>query len=557
MDIDVEPPLLELQDLVRIHGFSHDGELLEISVKLPYSGTTKRTTFKLPVFTIAEPEDGSYIAPKDDLILLGEITVGTIRYQNSFMLAHEFEKRAGFQDSEETYKTDKDAILAGTTPFDFWLYQEDSGLLRKATMQDAVPVYKMDTRGVSGWRDEWTSRLRRVSELYKAPSSRWSVSARFFKPEKLNYGIVLQPGTWGEGGRAVDPMKLQEFVNKYVPEAYVQYVTVDTDVDWNEYIAIGRHPFRFYTTYIQRQSLGRWEADLCRYGRGRVPTGQDDGIWRRHPFDNDRPSIAGISPTFVRSWDDWKTFALANTPARMFVRVLQGAGYGDDALGVVGNIPVDMLTAIKACRDLTADQRFNVENHLLYNQPLKGRGMVAMRAVVELLTKADRGTIKDLLLHDPVELSTITIGTTKKVLGSISEKRKKSQQAVMSGVSASQVARVLWRPRKEPGCRAPVVAEWLHRSAFSFGGLGFPGDWEVHDAQSSQHGKNLVFGTSEANTHMLRYESVIKDAIALTRGVYTQNKFEVDTSLMSLDDNEPYSCWYSPYLDYYYSVEWG
>ncbi|KAF7373919.1 hypothetical protein MSAN_00604300 [Mycena sanguinolenta] len=44
-------------------------------------------------------------------------------------------------------------------------------------------------------------------------------------------------------------------------------------------------------------------------------------------------------------------------------------------------------------------------------------------------------------------------------------------------------------------------AEWLHRSAFSFGGLGDT----TSDYASSQRRTNLVLGTSESNTYMILY----------------------------------------------------
>lgn len=43
-------------------------------------------------------------------------------------------------------------------------------------------------------------------------------------------------------------------------------------------------------------------------------------------------------------------------------------------------------------------------------------------------------------------------------------------------------------------------SQWLHRCAFSWGGLGKPGN--IH---SSQLRENLVFGTSECNSVMTRY----------------------------------------------------
>ncbi|KAF8310599.1 hypothetical protein DL93DRAFT_2084399, partial [Clavulina sp. PMI_390] len=62
---------------------------------------------------------------------------------------------------------------------------------------------------------------------------------------------------------------------------------------------------------------------------------------------------------------------------------------------------------------------------------------------------------------------------------------------------------------------------WLHRSAFSFGGLGGVPHSNIKDPklrkedqqrvlQSSQTPKNLIIGSSEANTIMIRPESTIK-----------------------------------------------
>ncbi|OCH87437.1 hypothetical protein OBBRIDRAFT_155690 [Obba rivulosa] len=548
--MDSEIPAFQFQNGVHISGFSHDGELSEFKVKTQYSDSIR--AFKIPIFTIAEPEDGSYIPPKDRLILLGRTQVNTTQYRNSFMFEGDFRKRALAENA--TFHEDKKAVEEGNAPFQYWLYQEDTGTLTRAELTDTLSnnVYSMAMRLESAWRAAWHARLARVSDLYKTPSSRWSVSARFFKPEKLDYGIVLQPGTWGEGGRLVEVGLMEDLVKQFIPAAYAEHVTVAEHVDWNEYVEISRHPFGFYTTYIHRLSLRRWEAELCRYGKGQV-----DGIWRRQPTEDDRKSLADVEVRLVNSWDDWLKFALENTSQRIFVRVLQGVNYSDEALAMMDCISPEMLNIIKQCRALSTEQRFKIENFFLFGQKLAGapKDLKGMTDVVSALKTTNRSVIKELLLRDPVEVSTITVGTTQKLLGTVREKRKKSQKTVMFDVSASEIAKVLWKPLAEPGHKVPIVAEWLHRSAFSFGGLGFPGDWEVLDAQSSQHGKNLVFGTSEANTHMLRYESAIKDAIVLTRQVYPDSEFDVNTSLMSLDGNEPYSAWYSPYMDYYYSIE--
>ncbi|KAI1171380.1 hypothetical protein F4777DRAFT_593821 [Nemania sp. FL0916] len=79
--------------------------------------------------------------------------------------------------------------------------------------------------------------------------------------------------------------------------------------------------------------------------------------------------------------------------------------------------------------------------------------------------------------------------------------RCKTQAAVMGGVSATQVAERIWG--KDVMARA---AEWLHRSAYSYGGIGEGNT----NADTSQVVENLVFGTYEANTKMIRYEEYLK-----------------------------------------------
>ncbi|KAI1055803.1 hypothetical protein LB506_009203 [Fusarium annulatum] len=64
------------------------------------------------------------------------------------------------------------------------------------------------------------------------------------------------------------------------------------------------------------------------------------------------------------------------------------------------------------------------------------------------------------------------------------------------------------------------VAEWLHRSAFSYGGLT-PGD-----LRSSQVANNLVLGSPQTNTVMMRYEAFVK------RLAFHANKNHGDTVIV-------------------------
>ncbi|KAF5534340.1 hypothetical protein FMEXI_11335 [Fusarium mexicanum] len=106
-----------------------------------------------------------------------------------------------------------------------------------------------------------------------------------------------------------------------------------------------------------------------------------------------------------------------------------------------------------------------------------------------------------------------------------------TQYEVM-GSSANEIAVILgWKdtgsivPRsgKWP---SPGVwpAEWLHRAAFSWGGL-------TGDYRTSQVPENLIFGTSECNSLMTRYEKYFQDYVrrcACTKKHYT---FKLDTEI--------------------------
>ncbi|KAL2872760.1 uncharacterized protein BJX67DRAFT_376552 [Aspergillus lucknowensis] len=76
-----------------------------------------------------------------------------------------------------------------------------------------------------------------------------------------------------------------------------------------------------------------------------------------------------------------------------------------------------------------------------------------------------------------------------------------------AAASSASCSPVQWRES------AFAAAEWLHRSAFSWGGLLPPGKGGKDAANSSQIPRNLVFGTSECNSIMTRYEAAFKDLI--------------------------------------------
>ena len=49
-----------------------------------------------------------------------------------------------------------------------------------------------------------------------------------------------------------------------------------------------------------------------------------------------------------------------------------------------------------------------------------------------------------------------------------------------------------------------LLLQWLHRNAFRYGGLG-----DSVNVATSQDPGNLIFGTKECNTHMIRAENTI------------------------------------------------
>ncbi|KAG8529620.1 uncharacterized protein KY384_005100 [Bacidia gigantensis] len=79
-----------------------------------------------------------------------------------------------------------------------------------------------------------------------------------------------------------------------------------------------------------------------------------------------------------------------------------------------------------------------------------------------------------------------------------------SQTSVMNKISAPKLAKEVfkWDPAKRMG--APHIAEWLRLSAFAYGGV--VSEEETEAWNSSQIQLNMVFGSSETNSVMLRVE---------------------------------------------------
>ncbi|KZS92229.1 hypothetical protein SISNIDRAFT_467076 [Sistotremastrum niveocremeum HHB9708] len=148
----------------------------------------------------------------------------------------------------------------------------------------------------------------------------------------------------------------------------------------------------------------------------------------------------------------------------------------------------------------------------------------------------------------PGENDTVTEISTNKLAAARNRERKPGQDDVM-GLSAFQVSENLWtkNEREAIGIEGGGDVEWLHRSAFSFGRL------KHGQTGTPQTPRNLVWGTGQVNTAMIRAESFIKrvarrtnSTVTLTTSL-TYTEAPVDTTWM-----RPYP-WMAPVLTYKFS----
>ncbi|KAJ7233678.1 hypothetical protein C8J57DRAFT_1729399 [Mycena rebaudengoi] len=106
------------------------------------------------------------------------------------------------------------------------------------------------------------------------------------------------------------------------------------------------------------------------------------------------------------------------------------------------------------------------------------------------------------LLSDGI--STDTLVSADKMKAAHGMRTTLPTQSGVMGASATEVANLLWAKSTLDPKRRPADAEWLHRSAFHYAGLG-----SNVNLASSQNRLNLVFGTGECNTDMIRGENAV------------------------------------------------
>ncbi|KAK7047919.1 hypothetical protein VNI00_006247 [Paramarasmius palmivorus] len=133
-----------------------------------------------------------------------------------------------------------------------------------------------------------------------------------------------------------------------------------------------------------------------------------------------------------------------------------------------------------------------------------------------------------------------TLVTNDKVRAAKAWGRGGGQNAVMGGASAKEVAKDMLK------VDVPDF-EWLHRCAFSYGGL----KGKDTDPDSAQVPDNLVLGTYEANTTMMRYERYIKRLAR--RDNVTNGGVFLRTSL-KYGNHQPDFFWKAPILRYKWAL---
>ncbi|KIM40635.1 hypothetical protein M413DRAFT_28428 [Hebeloma cylindrosporum] len=155
--------------------------------------------------------------------------------------------------------------------------------------------------------------------------------------------------------------------------------------------------------------------------------------------------------------------------------------------------------------------------HLIYEIWVTGSILdPAFRARSYKFRKDAATKLPDNLKQNPQTAGTTNSTITAKNVSAARNYPRGSTQAEIMGQSANALANKVWCDSAQDCdsaghvCTFSGEAEWLHRSAFSFGGISGRGP------KSSQVRENLVLGTKETNTKMIREEEFIKRFVRKT-----------------------------------------
>ncbi|KAJ8064929.1 hypothetical protein OCU04_007233 [Sclerotinia nivalis] len=188
--------------------------------------------------------------------------------------------------------------------------------------------------------------------------------------------------------------------------------------------------------------------------------------------------------------------------------------FPSDTYKIVGQHPIMLYTLVTSIADFEILNNASITK--IYREPLQ-----PITEDPAELTAIFKGIVGELYtLRNPVGpngersnaikfeggVGTITTVSNASAEAAVGIKREITQNQVMANLGANAIMSRLFK--NDPNDKRKLRAEWLHRSARSFGGrdnADVPGQ-----LANTQAVENLVLGTVETNTTMLRHEMFIK-----------------------------------------------
>ncbi|KAI1858010.1 uncharacterized protein JN550_012903 [Neoarthrinium moseri] len=260
--------------------------------------------------------------------------------------------------------------------------------------------------------------------------------------------------------------------------------------------------------------------------KNKMTPGSDDGKWELrlydHKFDQQQKppgyNLMSVDPfEFFVTWiheDDWHSYMmmLAKTetyPIRKFISFKDR-----DTCNTLNNLMLKVGERdLKIQGGLSLDERKKYGLNLQQKEDDEATMAEFNRRKISKALKDKRlqglgSQVKTYnFLHGQTAID-ITLGQAKMAAAAGKRASQLTQAAVMGGVSASDIATTLeWE--KQRMSSGFFSSEWLHLAAFSWGGF-LPAD-QKSGFSTSQNLENLIFGTSETNSLMTRYEMAWQD----------------------------------------------
>ncbi|KAJ3524593.1 hypothetical protein NM208_g12000 [Fusarium decemcellulare] len=334
--------------------------------------------------------------------------------------------------------------------------------------------------------------------------------------------------------------------------------------DWKprgNYVLLSEDPFRLYQTYIHKDCVNDYMQDF-KINKGGVKEEEANEAVQQNANQqaaaagqqNGDNQLAGLA-TDTNPYKPHRSFPLAfgenfSAEDQTYIDLkttISTSYWPDNSQGVVAHQPGD--------NDEDEDEEvFDNEEDAIAAEAKKANEKATKKSK-KAATKPESNTLDMDLIEDgdkkeedvmaATEGKSMTrrvhvnpINANKIIQAAGSRKSQKSQKEVM-GFSASyfaaQVLKWSWHKDKKGKLKdrqmsnGLYIAEWLHMSAYSWGGIQQGSDRAAQ--KSSQTKENLVFGTSESNSCMTRYEKAWQQ-------LFKDEKLFLDTE-MELNKRNP------------------